>query len=58
MWWCLHGGGGVTLTTLHKKKKYGTSYNKTMVFGFAVGSTKIHTTFSVKKLVKNDHNYF
>jgi hypothetical protein len=29
-------------------KKYDTSYNKTMVFGFDVGSTIIHTTFYVK----------
>jgi hypothetical protein len=44
------GGGNLDHPTF--KKKYGTSYNKTMVFGFDVGSTIIHTTFYVKKLVK------
>jgi hypothetical protein len=34
------------------KKKYGTSHNKTMIYGFDVGSTIIHTTFYVKKLGK------
>jgi hypothetical protein len=40
------------------KKKYGTSYNKTMVFGFEVGSNTIHTTFYVKKLVKKLQELF
>jgi hypothetical protein len=44
--------GGVTSTTLHLKKKYGTSYNKTMIYGFDVESTIIHTTFHVKKIGK------
>ncbi len=44
------GGGNLDHPTF--KKKYGTSYNKTIVFGFDVGSTIIHMTFYVKKIGK------
>jgi hypothetical protein len=37
----------------HLKKKNGTSGGKTCLLGLATGSTIIHTTFYVKKKLKN-----
>jgi hypothetical protein len=37
----------------HLKKKNGTSGGKTCLLGLATGSTIIHTTFYVKKTLKN-----